>query len=222
MFYWFTDLEKEIVKNNLSIDTCLMFLLAWVEAQRTCPDYAHLQRFSAAYNYSGDMKILAGLAQTARLSDLQLCLEIVAGLAPADRAIVMKIVCAYVQGEAEINDARGYVIKFLADTLRISADELNSYLTAISNSRITTGLDPLGDDLARRKGIYRWEGKSFNAYDLLNVEPTASPEVIKAEYQKQVHACHPDRFATQGDKKIHEMAEQFKQLQAAYKHLSGS
>ena len=222
MFNRFTKFEKAIVKNNFSVDTCLMFLLAWIESHRARPNYQHFKNFSALYKYKQDSEIIVELAQTARVEDLQLCLEILTELESAERAIVMQIICAYLRGENEINDDRGYIIKFLADTLKITEDNLGVYLAGISNCTITTGMAAAGPELERRRGIYLWRGKLLNAYDLLDVSPTAAPEALKAQYQKQIRLCHPDRFATQGAKKIQEMAEKFKQLQAAYRHLTSS
>jgi hypothetical protein len=56
-------------------------------------------------------------------------------------------------------------------------------------------------------------------YEILNVDPNASPAEIKAAYRRLANQYHPDKVAHLG-KEFQELAEQrFKEIQAAYQKL---
>ncbi|MEI6188618.1 MAG: J domain-containing protein, partial [Alphaproteobacteria bacterium] len=62
-------------------------------------------------------------------------------------------------------------------------------------------------------------GKSREYYcDILNVNPYASQELIKQAYKSQMQKHHPDRWV--GTQAQDWATERFKEIQAAYKHLS--
>lgn len=61
------------------------------------------------------------------------------------------------------------------------------------------------------------EGAEY--YELLGVQPTASPEEIKAAYRSRIKQCHPDKFVDRGDEFRQLAEERAKALNEAYAML---
>ena len=219
MLVWLTPLEKIIIKNNFRIDGCIMYLLAWLEQYSPEPELLKVVAFSKKYKYSNDIQEIITEARHLRLSDLQLCLEIVRDLGGAEREIVMQIICAYLQTAGDLNDDRSYIVKFLADTLKISAAQFKLYLNEISRIKVHGGTTITCEDFVPRRGNYLWQGKTLNAYSVLNIDPSATAQETKQAYKRAAQEQHPDRFAPKGPVATAAALEKFKMVQAAYKHL---
>lgn len=94
-------------------------------------------------------------------------------------------------------------------------EELNSILGVQGDFESAQPEDESDDEPAASSPV-----EDFDFYELLGIQPTASPAEIKTAYRNRIKQCHPDKFVGRGAEFRHLAEERAKALNEAYAILS--
>lgn len=99
-----------------------------------------------------------------------------------------------------LNDQRAFIPVRLTngETMIIAKSQIATIIEAEARKEENTKSKIYGEDFSTEPKLEDVKIKSFDAYAMLRIEPSASNEEIRAAYKARMKAVHPDTFASLG------------------------
>jgi len=154
----------------------------------------HFKRMYGTQRANHAFKLFKGFVKTNKISTYQVCTQIRQHLTHAARLQLIHFLFGIANVDGVVKEAELKTIKTIAGYLYISEPDFNSI-----------------------KAMFYQSAES--AYQILEIDKSASVSEIKKAYRKMVKKYHPDKLRHLGEEHMEAAEEKFRQVQKAYEKI---
>ena len=154
----------------------------------------HFKRLYGEERASHAFKLFKGFIKSNNVSTQQVCIQIRQNLTHASRLQLIHFLFGIAKADGFVTENEVNSIKTIAGYLNINHYDFESIKAMFYDS-------------------------STGAYQILEVDESATNDEVKKAYRKMVKKYHPDKLQHLGDEHIKGGEEKFKQVQKAYERI---
>ena len=155
---------------------------------------AYFKQMYGEERASNAFKLFGAFIKNNDVSTQQICIQIRQNLAHASRLQLIHFLFGIAKADGVVAEIEVSTIRTIAGYLYISPSDFESI-----------------------KAMFYDDSES--AYNILEIEKTATNEELKAAYRKMVKKYHPDKLQHLGEEHVKGAEEKFKQVQKAYEQI---
>ncbi|MDD3723654.1 MAG: TerB family tellurite resistance protein [Lutibacter sp.] len=154
----------------------------------------HFKRMYGEERAKNAYKLFNIFIKNNEISTAQICMQIRQNLTHASRLQLVHFLFGIANADGAVNEVEVNAIKTIAGYLYVNSYDFESIKAMFYSS-------------------------SDSAYRILEIEKTASNDVVKMAYRKMAKKYHPDKLQHLGNEHIKGAEEKFKQVSIAYEQI---
>lgn len=232
-------------KNNFGV--CFVLLLAWIAACDGEASGEEVQQIRSLTAHSPDahhIDAIVDIAKSGNTEALQLACEIIRQSVEREKArSLFTVFLTVAVADNLLRPSENFVLRFLADLLRLSPEEMNECFFELTGRQfppapdLSSGVWWNARDTKDRQQNSSKQSSAHNSGSakaqnpnierlrslaILGLDEDASNEEVKAAYRRLAQVHHPDRFASLGPEAVEAASASFRRIKQAYDHLSAN
>lgn len=220
----------------------ILLLLAWVasvDGKVDDSELGSLRQFAGEAVDHSTLHRIIGIAQGARVEDLQLACEIIQKLSAEKRKLVLNLTMGMALEDGVLTAAESHIIRLVADIALVPPRILGDLFREMTGRNFPPPSDLSDPEWWRqaesrqskrqadtkqpgRDGFRSDELQRLKDLAVLGLEEGATEAEIKLAYRRIAQVHHPDKYASLGNEAVKSAEATFRRIQAAYERLLNS
>ncbi|NLP57797.1 TerB family tellurite resistance protein [Lutibacter sp. B1] len=154
----------------------------------------HFKRMYGEQRANQAFKLFKGFIKNNKVSTYQVCVQIRQNMTHASRLQLIHFLFGIAKADGYVNEYEVNSIKTIAGYLYINQYDFESIKAMFYDS-------------------------TDSAYQILEIEKSATDDEVKKAYRKMVKKYHPDKLQHLGEEHLKGAEEKFREVQKAYEHI---